>query len=65
MLLPASTGYVLAGLAAGALAFYVSDMFLAQTAFLGGGPLNTVLGYPIYYAACLLFACSILTGQSR
>ena len=48
---------------AGALAFYVSDILLARTAFLEGGHLNTVIGYPLYYAACASFALSIL-GQN-
>lgn len=42
-----------------AVLFYVSDLCLAQTAFLGGGVGWTIVGYPIYYTACLLFAWSI------
>jgi len=45
-----------------ALVFYISDLFLAQTAFLGGGRIWTVTGYPLYYTACVLFAWSA-TGQ--
>lgn len=43
----------------GASIFYVSDLFLAQTAFLDGGRIWTVTGYPLYYTACLLLAWSI------
>lgn len=39
--------------------FFVSDLCLAQTAFLGGGSAWTMAGYPVYYAACLLFAWSV------
>jgi hypothetical protein len=42
-----------------AVLFFVSDLCLAQTAFLGGGVAWTFTGYPIYYAACLLFAWSV------
>jgi uncharacterized membrane protein YhhN len=42
-----------------AVLFFVSDLCLAQTAFLGGGVTWTFTGYPIYYAACLLFAWSV------
>lgn len=40
----------------GAAVFYVSDLFLAQTAFLDGGFINTALGYPLYYLAVLIMA---------
>lgn len=43
----------------GATTFYVSDLCLAQTAFLDGGRIWTVTGYPLYYTACLLLAWSI------
>ena len=42
-----------------AVLFFFSDLCLAQTAFLGGGTTWTFTGYPIYYAACLLFAWSV------
>lgn len=42
-----------------AVLFFVSDLCLAQTAFLGGGVVWTFSGYPIYYTACLLFAWSV------
>lgn len=42
-----------------AIIFFVSDLFLAQTAFLGGGRIWTITGYPLYYLACLLFAWSV------
>lgn len=42
----------------GAGVFYISDLFLAQTAFLDGGSINTILGYPLYYLAVLILAYS-------
>ncbi|MBI5689604.1 MAG: lysoplasmalogenase [Verrucomicrobia bacterium] len=42
-----------------ALAFFVSDLCLAQTAFFRGSVAWTYSGYPLYYAACLLFAWSV------
>lgn len=42
--------------------FYVSDLCLAQTAFLRGGVAWTYTGYPLYYTACLLFAWSAAPG---
>ena len=36
--------------------FYISDYFLAATMFLDGGFINSALGYPMYYAAIILFA---------
>lgn len=42
-----------------AVLFYLSDFCLAQTAFMGGGVSWTIVGYPMYYAACLLFAWSV------
>ncbi|MBI2421465.1 MAG: lysoplasmalogenase [Candidatus Hydrogenedentes bacterium] len=39
-----------------ALLFYVSDVCLAQTAFLDGGRVFTYVGYPMYYTAVILFA---------
>lgn len=44
--------------------FFVSDLCLAQTAFLRGGLAWTCLGYPMYYTACLLFAWST-TARTR
>jgi len=48
-----------------AVLFYVSDLFLAQTAFLDGGRIFTVTGYPMYYAAMLLFAWTTYTNGKR
>lgn len=42
----------------GAATFYISDLFLAQTAFLDGGFINTLLGYPLYYLSVLILAYS-------
>lgn len=39
--------------------FYISDFCLAQTAFMGGGVSWTIVGYPMYYTACMLFAWSV------
>jgi len=47
-----------------ALIFYISDFFLAQTAFLGGGRIWTVTGYPLYYTACVLFAWTCLRSRN-
>lgn len=48
-----------------AVLFYVSDLCLAQTAFVGGGVGWTIVGYPTYYTACVLFAWSINEGPAR
>ena len=40
----------------GAARFYVSDLFVARWAFVGGGSVNAYFCYPLYYAACLLLA---------
>ena len=42
-----------------AVLFFISDVYLAQTAFFGRGVVWTYMGYPIYYTACLLFAWSV------
>ena len=46
------------GLPIAAAIFYTSDLLLAQTAFLDGGFINTLFGYPLYYLAVILFAYS-------
>lgn len=43
-------------LIAAAAIFYVSDIFVARWRFVSPGPENAFLCYPLYYAACLLFA---------
>ncbi len=43
-------------LIAAAVIFYVSDIFVARWRFVSPGPENAWLCYPLYYAACLLFA---------
>ena len=48
---PARTILILA-----ATLFYVSDIFVARWRFVAPGPENAWLCYPLYYAACLLFA---------
>jgi len=40
--------------------FYVSDLIVARWAFVGGGSTNAYFCYPLYYAACVLFACAIV-----
>ncbi len=42
----------------GAAAFYVSDVLLARGKYVSSGSFNTVIGYPLYYTACMLFAYS-------
>ena len=43
-------------LVAATVIFYVSDIFVARWRFVSPGPENAWLCYPLYYAACLLFA---------
>ncbi len=38
--------------------FYVSDIFVARWRFVAREPFNAFICYPLYYAACLLFAWS-------
>jgi len=38
--------------------FYVSDLFVARDRFVAPGPVNRVMGLPLYYAAQILFALS-------
>lgn len=45
--------------------FYVSDIFVARWRFVSPGPENAWLCYPLYYAACLLFALAPVAAQSR
>lgn len=39
-----------------ALTFYVSDLFVARWRFVDGSSANAYFCYPLYYAACLMFA---------
>ncbi len=41
---------------AGAVIFYVSDIFVARWAYVGGGNVNAYFCYPLYYTACFLLA---------
>ena len=43
----------------GALAFYVSDLFVAREQFFGPRRINLLVGLPVYYVAQLLIAFSI------
>lgn len=43
---------------AGALAFYLSDGFVARERFVQPGPINRVFGLPLYYAAQVCLAWS-------
>lgn len=43
---------------AGALGFYLSDLFVARERFVRSGPLNRLLGLPLYYGAQLCLAWS-------
>jgi len=45
----------------GAVLFYISDIFVARWRFVSSGSINAFFCYPLYYAACILFALSILT----
>ena len=44
-----------------AFVFYLSDLCLAQTAFLDGGRIFTLTGYPMYYTAVILLALTPAT----
>lgn len=48
-----------------ALLFYISDIAVARWRFVSPGPENAFFCYPLYYAACLLFAVSPLFSQKR
>lgn len=41
---------------AAALLFYMSDIFIARWRYGGGGAMNGLVCYPLYYLACNLFA---------
>jgi uncharacterized membrane protein YhhN len=43
---------------AGAMAFYVSDLFVARDRFVDPGFVNRLLGLPLYYAAQVMLAIS-------
>jgi len=47
------------GVAAGALCFYVSDLFVARGAFVAPGKANQLLGWPLYYTGQYLIAASL------
>lgn len=44
---------------AGALLFYVSDIFVARNAFVSPGPINSTIGLPLYFGGQLLLAISV------
>ncbi len=46
------------GLFAGAILFYISDLFVARQRFIAGAPVNRVVGLPLYYVAQFLLAFS-------
>lgn len=41
---------------AGAVLFYVSDIFVARQRFVSPGPVNGLIGLPLYFAAQVVFA---------
>ncbi|EFK05708.1 YhhN-like protein [delta proteobacterium NaphS2] len=43
----------------GALSFYVSDLFVARDRFVKKGPVNRILGLPLYFGGQFLLAFSI------
>ncbi len=47
----------------GALAFYVSDIFVARDRFVAPGAVNGLVGLPLYYAGQLLLAWSAGMGR--
>ncbi|MBM3878824.1 MAG: lysoplasmalogenase [Verrucomicrobia bacterium] len=48
----------------GAVLFYVSDLFVARWKFVSPDSINAFFCYPLYYAACVLLAFSVLLGQA-
>ncbi len=48
-----------------ATAFYVSDVLLARSRFVAHEFINTAIGYPLYYTACILLAYSVSSVDSR
>lgn len=50
---------------AGAVLFYISDIFVARWKFVHSSSLNAFFCYPLYYTSCLLFAFSILAYKGR
>lgn len=44
----------------GAVAFYVSDIFVARWKFVDTSSVNAYFCHPLYYAACLMLAFSVL-----
>jgi len=47
-------------IAAGAVLFYVSDIFVARWKFVDTSSANAFFCYPLYYAACLMLGLSVL-----
>jgi uncharacterized membrane protein YhhN len=43
---------------AGGAVFFISDIFVARWRFVGGGHVNGLFCYPLYYTACLCLAAS-------
>ena len=54
-----------AALAAGALAFFVSDLAVARERFVSPGPWNKVWGLPLYYGGQLLLASTAAASAPR
>lgn len=50
---------------AAAIAFYVSDIFVARWRFVDQDASNAFICYPLYYTACLLLAISIATVRRK
>jgi uncharacterized membrane protein YhhN len=69
MMLASAFGALLAGapvaLFAGALAFTVSDLFVARERFVSEGFANSALGLPLYFGAQLLLASTAASGVVR
>ena len=57
--LAATSGGGPPGVAAGALAFVASDLFVARDRFVSPAFANRLLGLPLYYAAQMLLAATI------
>jgi len=48
-----------------AVTFYVSDIFVARWRYVSPGFVNGVICYPLYYAACVMFAFSVLGSRQN
>jgi uncharacterized membrane protein YhhN len=55
---PTLPGHARGAIVAGAILFYISDLFVARQRFVVSAPVNREMGLPLYYAAQFLLAFS-------